>query len=102
MAKQLPAEAPLTVARAAVRRALAEALREPLDSLDDRQDFAALGIDSILGVDLMARLSARLGVPVPVAALFDHPTPAALAAHLATEHGAALLRQARPAAAAVP
>ncbi|GGC57490.1 hypothetical protein GCM10011504_39720 [Siccirubricoccus deserti] len=98
------AEAPLTVVRAAVRRALAEALREPLDSLDDRQEFAALGIDSILGVDLTERLSARLGIPVPVAALFDYPTPVALAAHLAAEHGAALQPQAPPAVAmaAVP
>ncbi|MFC7544029.1 beta-ketoacyl synthase N-terminal-like domain-containing protein [Siccirubricoccus deserti] len=90
--------------RAAVRRALAEALREPLDSLDDRQEFAALGIDSILGVDLTERLSARLGIPVPVAALFDYPTPVALAAHLAAEHGAALQPQAPPAVAmaAVP
>ena len=80
-----PGAAP-AAARMAVRRALAEALRVPLDEIEDARSFVELGVDSIVGVDLAERLSRRLGVAVPVVALFDHPSVAALAAHIATEH----------------
>ncbi|TDC45282.1 amino acid adenylation domain-containing protein, partial [Micromonospora sp. KC207] len=45
-------------------------------------DFFDLGGDSLLALRCAARLTAATGVPVPPAALFDHPTVAALAAHL--------------------
>ena len=80
-----PGAAP-AAARMAVRRALAEALRVPLDEIEDARSFVELGVDSIVGVDLAERLSRRLGVAVPVVALFDHPSVAALAVHIATEH----------------
>ncbi|WP_156295823.1 SDR family NAD(P)-dependent oxidoreductase, partial [Methylobacterium aquaticum] len=85
-----PADETLSYARSAIRRAVAEALRAPLDTIDDAASFTALGIDSISGVDLTDRLATRLGLSVPVTALFDHPSPAALAAHLATDHAASL------------
>ena len=90
-------EAALEVARDAVRRALAEALRVPVDGIDKSAGFAAQGVNSIIGVDLVERLGRRLGVSVRVSALFDHPSPLALAAHLSAEHAAHL---AGPAAAA--
>ncbi|SCF08331.1 amino acid adenylation domain-containing protein [Micromonospora haikouensis] len=45
-------------------------------------DFFDLGGDSLLALRCAARLAAATGVPVPPAALFDHPTVATLAAHL--------------------
>ncbi|NNH75064.1 amino acid adenylation domain-containing protein [Nocardia uniformis] len=47
-------------------------------------DFFALGGNSLMATRLAARLGADLGVQVPVAAVFEATTVAALAAHLAT------------------
>ncbi|MET9404124.1 phosphopantetheine-binding protein [Kitasatospora sp. NPDC002965] len=41
--------------------------------------FAELGFDSMLAVRFRNRLSAVTGVPLPPTAVFDHPSPAALA-----------------------
>lgn len=46
--------------------------------------FSELGIDSILSVEIHARLSGSLGVALPAGILWFHPTPDALAAHLAS------------------
>ncbi|MEV0249069.1 non-ribosomal peptide synthase/polyketide synthase [Nocardia sp. NPDC050712] len=55
--------------------------------LDD--DFFALGGNSLLATKLSARLGAALGVQVPVAAVFEAPTVAALADDLTRLDGAA-------------
>ncbi|QHC14342.1 SDR family NAD(P)-dependent oxidoreductase [Streptomyces sp. GF20] len=46
--------------------------------------FRALGMESSAAVGLRNRLAQALGVRLPVAVVFDHPTPDALAAHLHT------------------
>ncbi|WP_323186796.1 SDR family NAD(P)-dependent oxidoreductase [Streptomyces sp. NBC_00878] len=45
--------------------------------------FSELGFDSLTVTNLSRRLRMATGLPVPAALLYDHPSPAALAAHLA-------------------
>ncbi|MFI1919558.1 type I polyketide synthase [Nocardia sp. NPDC020380] len=57
------------------------------DALDTRKAFAELGFDSLSAVDMRNRLARATGLRLPTTILFDHATPHALAAHLATELG---------------
>jgi len=58
-----------------------QVLDRPVVRLND--DFFALGGDSLRGLQMIARLQEIHGVAVPLETLFDHPTLAAFAAHVA-------------------
>ncbi len=69
--------------RSTLEALVAEAVAAMVDGsirLDD--DFASLGLTSLGIASLAARLSARLGHPVPVTLMLEHRTVAALAAAL--------------------
>ena len=51
--------------------------------VEGTRTFLELGLNSVNAVELQERLANALGVRLPVTAIFDHPTPAALARHLA-------------------
>ncbi|MGL4513216.1 MAG: non-ribosomal peptide synthetase, partial [Lacipirellulaceae bacterium] len=61
---------------------------DPTDVARDRP-FAELGVDSLTAVELSGELEQELGVKLPPVTAWNHPTPAALAEHLAAQLAAA-------------
>ncbi|MGW6423159.1 non-ribosomal peptide synthase/polyketide synthase [Nocardia sp. NPDC055053] len=72
--------APVTATEQLVAQTFAEVIGCASAGLDD--DFFALGGNSLMATRLAARLGVALGAQVPVAAVFDAPTVAALAERL--------------------
>ncbi|MFD9734948.1 SDR family NAD(P)-dependent oxidoreductase [Umezawaea sp. NPDC059074] len=84
---ELPGATTPPVARGAtlevIRTHLAAVLgHASADAVPVRTAFAELGLDSLTVLELRNRLNAALGLRLPTSALFDHPTPQALADHL--------------------
>ncbi|MFC4536701.1 SDR family NAD(P)-dependent oxidoreductase [Sphaerisporangium dianthi] len=52
------------------------------EAVGSRRTFTEAGLDSVLAVELRNRLAHATGLSLSAPVVFDHPTPAALAAHL--------------------
>ncbi|MEU6153492.1 SDR family NAD(P)-dependent oxidoreductase [Actinosynnema sp. NPDC047251] len=83
-----------------VRRVFAEVLKFRPADLDDTLTFENFGVDSLVSQRIVRRFEADLG-DLPATLLFEHLTIGHLAAHLATEHAAALAAVLTPAPATV-
>lgn len=70
--------------RAHAARILGHASSEALDA---DQNFLEAGFDSLTSVELRNALSTAVGLRLPIAVVFDHPSPSALAAHLSGRMG---------------
>lgn len=55
-----------------------------LPSVDPHDDFFVMGGHSLLAAQLARRVSAEYGVRVPLRAIYQNPTAAALAGHVGT------------------
>ncbi len=54
-------------------------------SIDSEQPLMEAGLDSLAAVDLRNALIARFSIELPATAIFDFPTVAALAQHIAVQ-----------------
>jgi acyl transferase domain-containing protein/acyl carrier protein len=66
-----------------VRKHVAHVLGIPVESIEPHQRLFDMGIDSLTALEMRNVLQAALGTPLRATLLFDHPTLAALQAHLA-------------------
>lgn len=78
---------PATPHQAVLCTLFEDVLRLPRDTVGIDANFFDLGGDSLLATRLLARLRAETGAEVPITALFDGPTPAALAERLTASTG---------------
>jgi acyl carrier protein len=76
------ADAPATDRERALCTLFAEALGLPAMGVQD--NFFTCGGHSIAAVRLVSRIRAELGIELPVQHVFEHPTPAGIAALLDT------------------
>jgi acyl carrier protein len=67
-----------------VRGEVAAVFRLPDRGVPDDQPLKALGLDSLMAVELRDRLATRLDARLSATLAFDHPTPADLARSIAT------------------
>ncbi|MFE0775934.1 acyl carrier protein [Streptomyces sp. NPDC058861] len=72
-----------------LRERLAAILGCDARQIDPSASFPLLGVDSIIGTELVTVLNRTFGLRERAAALHDHPNLAALAAHIAVRTGAA-------------
>ncbi|MCX5016602.1 SDR family NAD(P)-dependent oxidoreductase [Streptomyces sp. NBC_00555] len=80
---ELPADGRMRAAREEVRAQTALVLGHPTpEAVDVERTFRELAFDSVLGVELRNRLGAVTGLRLPTTLIFDHPTPAQVAAHI--------------------
>jgi len=62
-----------------LRTELGEALRVTADEIDPAAEFMALGMDSLIAMELRRRVQVAFGLAVPASLFFSHPTVNALA-----------------------
>ncbi|HWN35741.1 MAG TPA: SDR family NAD(P)-dependent oxidoreductase, partial [Pseudonocardia sp.] len=89
LARQVAEAGPARAGRVvldAVAAAAAKVLGHPDgDAVDPDRAFGDLGVDSISAIGIRDALSKPVGRPLPATAVFDHPTPRALAQFLLDE-----------------
>ncbi len=83
----------------------ARTLNMPVEEVTPREPLSSLGVDSIVGVELIDRLNTALGITLKTIVIFDHPTIVDLTAFILGRHGEAVAARAaaeRPTAPSAP
>ena len=70
-----------------IREQLAQVLRLPASAIGAETPFRALGLDSLMGLEIRNRLERGLGLRLPATLVWAHPSAAALHAELASRLG---------------
>nr|WP_258169335.1 acyl carrier protein [Burkholderia multivorans] len=65
-----------------IKHEVSEILRVPADKIDPDRSVYDMGLDSLMGVELVVALESRFGVRLPVMALSESPTMTKLATRL--------------------
>jgi myxalamid-type polyketide synthase MxaE and MxaD len=66
---------------------LSSVLRLAVSRIDKDKRLGAMGLDSLMAVTFVRRLSSSFGIPIPATVAFNYPTISALAIHLAFKLG---------------
>ncbi|MFD0746315.1 acyl carrier protein [Phytohabitans flavus] len=80
----------------------AQTLNMPVAEVTPNKPLSSLGLDSIVGVELINRLNAALDITLKTIVIFDHPTVADLTAFVLGRHGEQVAAHAAAAAPAPP
>ncbi|MEU5848875.1 acyl carrier protein [Saccharopolyspora shandongensis] len=70
----MPVSLDAATIRDELRSHLAEVLYVEVAEVEDDATFQDLGLDSVLGVELVSVINAKYGLSEVVDAVFDHPT----------------------------
>ncbi len=73
-----------------LRSQLVAVLRVAPEKVDVQRPMGTLGLESLTALELRRRLEVSLGIALSATAMWNYPTPAALAGHLASRMGIAL------------
>ena len=85
--------------RRLISELIAETLNMSVGDVTPAEPLSSLGVDSIVGVELISRLNSALGITLKTIVVFDHPTVAELASFVLGRHRQAVAARAgdRPA-----
>jgi len=65
-----------------VQEQMARVLKQAANRIDRERPLGTMGLDSLMGMELVRRLGAALEVPIPATVVFNYPTIRLLGAHL--------------------
>jgi len=85
-----------------IRAELSRVLRLSPSRIERDRNLGAMGLDSLMAVTFVRRLSASLGLLLPATTAFNYPTVAAVASHVGRKLGIELDAEAKPPQVAQP